>query len=112
MSKLPAAGSKRTPAGLELIPSVLARLGRPLLWVHLGDGPERLEIVNDATWIILEPEAAVEAMAEGLTTTLDLDRFDRAEIRHFFAEHFEASTNYNSFADALIVLWEDQASAA
>ena len=167
---------------VELIPSVLARLGRPLRWVHLGDGPERPvegralaglpesitgelrghvdndevvrfyrenyvdafvslslseglpvsmmeaqsfgipiiavgvhgvpEIVNDATGILLEPEGTVEAMAEGLTAALDPDRFERAEIRHFFAEHFEAGTNYNAFADALIALWKDQAPAA
>jgi hypothetical protein len=38
-------------------------------------------------------------------------RFDRDAIRTFFVNNYEASTNYNEFADALIAVWESSLSS-
>ena len=165
----------------HLVPEVLALLGRPVRWVHFGDGPdwqrvraaaERLpsrvswelrgdvpnsevirfyrdepvdavislsvseglpvsmmeaisfgipllgmqaygipEIVTRETGICLPihttPAQAASALAEVLTP----GRVDRAAIRRFFATNYEASTNYNEFADTLIDVWESSLSS-
>lgn len=162
---------------VDLVPQVLAGIGRPVRWVHFGDGPERgrvevaaaqlpslvswslaghldnsavldfyrthhvdallslstseglpvsmmealsfgvpivaigvngvPEIVTPQTGVLL-PEAATTAeMSAGLIRVLDRSGFDRDTIRAFFAARFEARTNYNQFADALIDLQQD-----
>ncbi len=166
---------------MHLVPEVLARLDRPVRWVHLGDGPERPrveeaaaqldgsvtwtlagqlpnrevrgfyernhvdallslslsegvpvsmmeaqsygipivacgvhgipEIVNENTGVLLPPEATPGEIALGLRTALEAGAFDAAAVRAFFQSHFEASTNYNAFADALIELHERRAPA-
>jgi glycosyltransferase involved in cell wall biosynthesis len=167
---------------VQRIPDMLVRLGRPLRWVHLGEGPERPavqdaasrlpahvawelpghldnrdllrfyrrnevdallslsvseglpvsmmeaqsfgipvvavgvhgvpEIVNETTGVLLPPDAGPEQAAVGLAAALEPGRFDRARIREFFREHYEANANYNLFADSLISLREDQATSA
>jgi len=166
---------------VALVPEVLACVGRPLRWVHLGDGPERAgvekavrrlpdcvrwelrghvdnadvlrfyrengvaammslstseglpvsmmealsfgvpvvatgvhgvpEAVTEVTGILLRPDAGVGEMAAALCRALEPERFDRRRIRAFFRERFEAGANYDRFADALIALREDQATA-
>ena len=162
---------------VDLVPRVLASVGRPVRWVHFGDGPERgrveaaaaqlpdmvswtmaghvdnsavldfyrtqpvdallslstseglpvsmmealsfgvpivavgvngvPEIVTPQTGVLLSEGAGPDEMCAGLARALDRDRFDRNAIRAFFAERFDARTNYNRFADALIDLQQD-----
>ncbi|HSG08326.1 MAG TPA: glycosyltransferase [Longimicrobiales bacterium] len=164
---------------VHLIPEALGRLGRPLRWMHFGDGPEREkvkaaaerlpgevawklaghvdnaqvldfyrqhrveallsfseseglpvsmmeaisfgvpivaigvhgvpEIVNEATGVLLRPDAGPEEMAAGIAHALEPGRFDSAGIRGFFRKNFDAGFNYNRFVDALIALRQDQA---
>jgi glycosyltransferase involved in cell wall biosynthesis len=173
-------GSLLPQKRVHLIPEVLARVGRPVRWVHLGDGPERAaveaaasrlpepigwelrghlnnrdvlrfyqdndvaalvslsiseglpvsmmeaqsfgipivavgvhgvpEIVNQTTGILLSPDSTTHGVASALALALQPGRFDRAGIRAFFRQHYEADTNYNSFADALVALQKNQAS--
>jgi len=167
---------------VHLVPEVLTRLGRPVRWVHLGDGPDRArveraisraghgdqwtlrghvdnsevlrfygrspvsallslseseglpvsmmeaqsygipvvacevggvaEIVNESTGVLLDVDASPAEMAAGLGAALEPRRFDRGVVRRFFRDRFEARSNYNAFADALIELHERQAPAA
>ena len=166
---------------VHLVPEVLTRLGRPVRWVHLGDGPERSrvetaisrdgdenqwtlrghvdnrevlcfysrnhvsallslseseglpvsmmeaqsygipvvacavggvpEIVDDRTGILLDPHASPSAIAEGLEAALEPGRFDRTVVHELFRDRFDAGSNYNAFADALIELHERRAPA-
>jgi glycosyltransferase involved in cell wall biosynthesis len=69
------------------------------------------EAVTEVTGILLRPDAGVGEMAAALCRALEPERFDRRRIRAFFRERFEAGANYDRFADALIALREDQATA-
>lgn len=159
---------------IDLVPKVLEAVGRPLRWVHLGDGPlrERVlhaaarlppsvawelpghvrhdevrhfyeqhrvaallslstsegvpvsmmeaqsygvpvvaravggvpEIVNERTGVALAPDATPADFAAALATAIEPGRFAPEAIRSFFLENFEASLNYNRFADRLIAL--------
>jgi glycosyltransferase involved in cell wall biosynthesis len=161
------------------IAEVLERVGRPLRWVHLGDGPDRgrveraaarlpaevsvelrghvanadvlrfyresppslvmsqslseglpvsmmealsfgvpvvavavggiPEILNPETGILLAPESSVAAAAAAVREALEPGRFDAERIHAFFRAHYDADTNYDRFADALLALREDQA---
>ena len=62
------------------------------------------EIVNEETGVLLPEEATVAEIGAGLTLALDRGRFDRAQIRSFFAKHYEARVNYNAFVDVLMAL--------
>lgn len=165
----------------HLVPEVLALLGRPVRWVHFGDGPDRQrvraaaerlptrvswelrgdvpnsevirfyrdepvdavvslsvseglpvsmmeaisfgipllgmqaygipEIVTRETGICLPIDATPAQAASALAEVLTPGRFDRAAIRRFFATNYEASTNYNEFADTLIDVWESSLSS-
>jgi len=159
----------------HLIPEVLEALGRPVRWVHFGDGPDRErvraaaerlparvawelrgnvpnsevirfyrhepvdafislsgsegvpvsmmeaisfgvpligmqaygipEIVTPDTGICLPLDATPAQGASALSEILTPGRFERGAIRRFFANNYEASANYNKFADELISLW-------
>jgi glycosyltransferase involved in cell wall biosynthesis len=69
------------------------------------------EIVNEDTGVLLAPTATPPEMAGGLRAALETGRFERRRVRAFFEEHFDARTNYNAFADALIELHEGPAPA-
>jgi hypothetical protein len=69
------------------------------------------EIVNETTGVLLALDAGPEEAAAGLAAAMEPGRFNRARIREFFGKHYDASANYNSFADALIALRKDQAAA-
>jgi len=160
----------------HLVPEVLGLLGRPVRWVHFGDGPDRHrvrgaaerlptrvswelrgdvpnsevirfyrdepvdavvslsvseglpvsmmeaisfgipllgmqaygipEIVTRETGVCLPIHATPEQAASALAEVLTPGRFDRVAIRRFFERNYEASTNYNRFADTLIDVWE------
>lgn len=160
----------------HLVPDVLGLLGRPVRWVHFGDGPDRHrvrgaaerlptrvswelrgdvpnsevirfyrdepvdavvslsvseglpvsmmeaisfgipllgmqaygipEIVTRETGVCLPIHATPEQAASALAEVLTPGRFDRVAIRRFFERNYEASTNYNEFADTLIDVWE------
>jgi glycosyltransferase involved in cell wall biosynthesis len=81
--------------------------GIPVVAVGVHGVPE---IVNETTGVLLAPSAGPDDAAVGLVTALEPGRFNRARIREFFREHYEAGSNYNSFADALISIQKDQAS--
>ena len=165
----------------HLVPEVLELLGRPVRWVHFGDGPDRHrvqaaaarlpnrvswelrgdvpnsdvirfykdepvdavvslsvseglpvsmmeaisfgiplvgmqaygipEIVTRETGICLPMDATATQAASALSEVLMPGRFDRDAIRRFFVNNYEASTNYNEFADALIAVWESSLSS-
>jgi len=62
------------------------------------------EIVNDATGVLLAPEATPAQAAVALRTALEPGRFDPDAVRAEFQRCFNASVNYNGFADALLAL--------
>jgi glycosyltransferase involved in cell wall biosynthesis len=69
------------------------------------------EIVNDSTGVLVAPEATLPDVAAALRRALEPDTFYAAPVRKFFLNHFEASANYNRFADALIALHKRQGTA-
>jgi glycosyltransferase involved in cell wall biosynthesis len=167
---------------VHLVPEVLSLLGRPVRWVHLGDGPERHrveeaaarvdgavswelagqldnrevlsfyerhhvdallslsfseglpvsmmeaqsygipvvacavqgvpEIVTEDAGILVRPEATLAEVAASLRAAIQPGRFEGRRVRELFQERFDANTNYNAFADALIELHESRALAA
>lgn len=62
------------------------------------------EIIDEATGILLRADAGPSEMAEGLRAALESGRFDPSAVRESFRARFEATGNYNRFADALITL--------
>ena len=80
--------------------------GVPIVAIGVHGVPE---IVNEATGVLLRPDAGPEEMAVGIARALEPGRFDSAGIREFFRKHFDAGLNYNRFVDALIALRQDQA---
>lgn len=70
------------------------------------------EIVTDRTGVLCPRGATVAQVARGLEEVLEPGRFDVGSMRAFFRDRFEASVNFNRFADALIELRQDQAAAA
>ena len=70
------------------------------------------EIVNEDTGILVAPEATTADIAAGLRAALQPGRFEGRRVRELFRERFDANTNYNAFADALIELHEGRALAA
>jgi glycosyltransferase involved in cell wall biosynthesis len=62
------------------------------------------EIVTTRTGVQLPIDVTPTQAADGLATCLEQDRFNPDDVRAFFAEHYDAITNYNTFADALIAL--------
>jgi glycosyltransferase involved in cell wall biosynthesis len=69
------------------------------------------EIVNDDTGVLLSPEAPLAELGAGLRAALKPGRFAAATIRNRFRERFDAVTNYNAFADALVELHEPRSAA-
>ena len=69
------------------------------------------EIVNGDTGVLLAPGATLGEMAEGLRAALESGWFEGSQVRAFFKAQFDATTNYNAFADALIELHEGPAPA-
>jgi glycosyltransferase involved in cell wall biosynthesis len=62
------------------------------------------EIVTPETGVLLGPDATPREAAAGLGAALAPGRFEPETVRAVFRERFEANTNYNRFADALIAL--------
>lgn len=83
--------------------------GVPVVGLAVQGTPE---IVTDATGILLDEDADEDAVARAVERALEPGRFDRDRIRAFFRSRFDAETNYDEFADALIAIWQDQAPAA
>jgi glycosyltransferase involved in cell wall biosynthesis len=79
--------------------------GIPVVACEVGGVPE---IVNEQTGILIDSDATVSQMATAIKAALEPGRFDPSAVRAFFREHYEATTNYNQFADALIALHEGQ----
>jgi glycosyltransferase involved in cell wall biosynthesis len=64
---------------VHLVPEVLACLGRPVRWVHLGDGPERRRV-----------EAAAEALDRNVTWTLAGQLPNRRVLDFYKWNHVDA----------------------
>ena len=64
---------------MHLVPEVLASLGRPVRWVHLGDGPERRRV-----------EAAAEALDGNVTWTLVGQLPNRRVLDFYKRNHVDA----------------------
>ncbi|MFQ5536428.1 MAG: glycosyltransferase [Gemmatimonadota bacterium] len=62
------------------------------------------EIVTETTGKLLAPDASMEEAAAAVEEALTPGRFDRRAIQDFQRAHFDAETNFNAFADALIHL--------
>ena len=75
--------------------------GIPIVAVAVNGVPE---VVTARTGVQLAQGAGSKEMSEAIRRVLDGSQFDRTEIRRFFAENFDARTNYNRFADVLIDL--------
>lgn len=90
--------------GLPVSMMEACSFGVPIVAVGVNGVPE---IVTSCTGVLLSEDAGLEEMRAGLTQALDRDRFDRTQIRAFFAERFDARTNYNRFVDAIIALQQD-----
>lgn len=101
--------SMSTSEGLPVSMMEAASFGVPVVAVAVHGVPE---IVTDVTGVPLDATADVGEAAAALERTLEPGRFDRARIRAFQREHFDAGANYDRFADALIALREDQAPPA
>jgi glycosyltransferase involved in cell wall biosynthesis len=82
--------------------------GIPVVACAVGGVPE---IVDDRTGILLDPGASPSGMAEGLSAALEPGRFDRTVVHQLFRDRFEAGSNYNAFADALLELHKRQVPA-
>lgn len=95
--------------GLPVSMMEAASFGVPVVAVDVGGVAE---IVNDTTGVLLRCGATVDEAAGAVRRALEPARFDPERIRAFFREHYEAGTNYDRFADALIDLREDQAPPA
>jgi glycosyltransferase involved in cell wall biosynthesis len=76
--------------------------GIPIIARAVGGVPE---LVTSRTGTLVPADAPVPAIAEALNHVLDGNRFERSEIRAAFAARYEASTNYDAFADELLELW-------
>jgi glycosyltransferase involved in cell wall biosynthesis len=76
--------------------------GVPIVALAVGGVPE---VVQAETGVLLPPEASTAAIAEALTRALGPGRFDAERLRALFATRFDASANYEEFADALVELW-------
>ena len=100
--------SLSTSEGLPVSMMEALSFGIPIVAVGVNGVPE---IVNDETGILLDAEAGLEQIEAGLTAALEPGRFDRARIRSFFEQHYEAHANYNAFADVLIDLQKGQSPA-
>ena len=62
------------------------------------------EIVNPRTGILVSAAAELDEIAAGLRAALAPGAFDPATIRAWQRENFDARTNYERFADALLEL--------
>jgi hypothetical protein len=68
--------------------------------------------VTKESGILLAADASPREAAEAVQDCLHNGRFPREQVRTCFRQRFDASVNYNLFADALIALQESQAAAA
>lgn len=78
--------------------------GVPIVALAVGGVPE---VVQPETGVLLPPEASTAAIAEALAGALSPGRFDAERLRSLFAARFDASANYEEFADALVELWSE-----
>jgi hypothetical protein len=60
--------------------------------------------VTPETGVLLPPNATPATLATGLEDALTPGRFEPDAVRQVFRDRYEASANYNRFADALIAL--------
>jgi glycosyltransferase involved in cell wall biosynthesis len=70
---------------VHLVPEVLTRLGRPVRWVHFGDGPERPRV-----------EAAISSVDGGDQWTLLGDVENREVLRFYGRNHVSALLSLRS----------------
>lgn len=78
--------------------------GVPIVSLAVGGVPE---IVQAGTGTLLPPDAGVPAVATALSKALDPGSFDREAVRVAFSTRYDASANYEEFADALLALWSE-----
>lgn len=76
--------------------------GVPIVALAVGGVPE---VIQDETGVLVTPDSPTEAIAEALAGALSPGRFDADRVRSLFASRFDASANYDAFADALLSLW-------
>jgi glycosyltransferase involved in cell wall biosynthesis len=75
--------------------------GVPIVALAVGGVPE---IVQAETGALLSPDSSTEVIAEALAEAFS-GRFDADRIRSLFTSRFDASVNYDAFADSLLSLW-------
>jgi glycosyltransferase involved in cell wall biosynthesis len=88
--------------GLPVSMMEAIRSGVPVVAVGVQGIPE---LVDDTTGVLLPPDAGPAEVAAGLTRALRPRAFDRDRIRTVFRDRFQAETNHEAFADALLDLW-------
>jgi glycosyltransferase involved in cell wall biosynthesis len=75
--------------------------GVPIVALAVGGVPE---VVQGETGTLLSPDSSTEAIAEALAGALGPGRFDADRIRSLCASRFDASVNYEAFADSVLSL--------
>jgi glycosyltransferase involved in cell wall biosynthesis len=88
--------------GLPVSMMEAIRFGVPVVALGVQGVPE---LVDDTTGVLLPPDAGPEEVAVGLGRALGPGAFDRERIRAVFLDRFQAETNHDAFADALLALW-------
>jgi glycosyltransferase involved in cell wall biosynthesis len=63
---------------VHLVPEALERLGRPVRWIHFGDGPERRRVEEEASRLLGGGESEVEWELRGQVDNSDVLAFYEA----------------------------------
>lgn len=64
---------------VHLVPGALARLDRPVRWIHFGDGPERERVVGEASRLLGGGESEVKWELRG--------QVDNSDVLDFYEAH-------------------------
>lgn len=77
--------------------------GIPIVALAVGGIPE---LVADSSGLLLAQDAPTAEIARAVSEATSPTRFDPDEIRRGFSDRFDASTNYQRFADMVTSVWE------